>query len=136
MTQTFKLKKGKISFDNDRIIINDAAKKYRILMLMTSGFGSIFGIGFALNSLRSDEQIKLWLGLLICLLSISGLIMWLLRSVRSEISLREVKSIKLNQKFSNKFLDIRLKSNRLRRVIRLDNKTELEEFIETNFGAD
>jgi len=136
MTQTFKLKKGKISFDNDKIIINDAAKKYRLLMLMMSGFGSIFGIGFALNSLRSDEQIKLWLGLLICLLSISGLIMWLLRSVRSEISLREVKSIKLNQKFSNKFLDIRLKSNRLRRVIRLDNKTELEEFIETNFGAD
>ena len=136
MIQTFKLKKGEILFDNDKIIINDTAKKQRFFILWLSCCGSIFGIGFAFNSLQSNEQIRLWLGLLIGLLNISVLILWLLRSAQSEISLRDVKSIKLSQKFSNKFLDIRLNNNRLRRVIRVDNKTELEEFIETNFGTD
>jgi predicted membrane protein len=136
MIQTFKLKKGEILFDNDKIIINDNAKKQRFFILWLSCCGSIFGIGFAFNSLQSNEQIRLWLGLLIGLLNISGLILWLLRSAQSEISLSDVKSIKLSQKFSNKFLDIRLNNNRLRRVIRVDNKTELEEFIETNFGTD
>jgi hypothetical protein len=49
--------------------------------------------------------------------------------------LSEVNSINLNQRFSNQFLDIKLNNNRLRRVNRADNETELEGFIETNFHS-
>lgn len=136
MTQTFKLKKGEILFEGDRIIIKDDAKKQKWIITAILFFGTIYGLLTFVRYFKTGDQQALWFGLLICLLNISGLILWFLRSVRSQISLREVKSIKLNQKFSNKFLDIRLNSNRLRRVSRLDNETELEKYIETNFGTD
>lgn len=52
---------------------------------------------------------------------------------KSEISLNSIKSLKINQKSNNEYLDITLKNSRLRRVIHTDNEIELEEYIETNF---
>ena len=42
------------------------------------------------------------------------------------------KSIKIKRRFSNEFLDIRLKNNILRRVIRIENSQELEKYIKSN----
>jgi hypothetical protein len=53
----------------------------------------------------------------------------LFRSNKSEVLFGEIKSIK--QRFSNTFLDIRLKNYRLRRVNGVENYQELEDYIKT-----
>jgi len=133
MTQTFKLKNGEISFENDKITISDDANKQKRSRLLSSSVWTIYGTLSVLRYLKTGDSFLLWTGLLIGMGHLLIVLLTLLRTTQSEIFLREVKSIKLNQKFSNKFLDIRLNSNRLRRVVRVENKTELEEYIETNF---
>jgi hypothetical protein len=135
MTQTFKLKKGEILFDDDKIFIKDDAKKQKLMLSLIICFGTIYGIETFLKYFKTGNNFDFWYGLIIGLVGILTLILWLLRSVRSEIPLIEVKSIKLNQRFNNKFLDIRLKNNRLRRVIRVDNLEELDKFIEMNIRS-
>jgi len=132
MKQTFKLKKGEILFDKDKIIITDDAKKQKWILTAILCFGVIYGFLTLLRYYKSGDQTFLWVGLLICLLNILVLIPWLLRSVRSQISLDEVKSMKVRQRNGNKFLDINLKNNRLRRVIRVDNSDELNQYIALN----
>ena len=44
MTQTFRLKKGQISFAEDRIVISDDAKKQKSITLLSTGVTSIWGI--------------------------------------------------------------------------------------------
>ena len=131
MKQTFKLKKGEILFDENKIIIKDDAKKQKWIFTAILCLGIIYGFLTFLKYYKTGDQFDVWFGLLIAVLDILILTVWLLRSVRSEISLSEVKSMKLKQRFNNKFLDIRLNTNRLRRVIRVDNASELEEYIET-----
>lgn len=131
MKQTFRLKKGEILFDEDKIIINDDAKKQKWMLSLILCSGTLIGIMSFLRYFKTGNQFDFWYGLIIGVLGILVLTMWLLRSVRSEISLKEVKSMKLKQRFNNKFLDIKLKNNRLRRVIRVDNSVELNQYIET-----
>jgi len=133
MKQTFKLKKGEILFEEDKIIINDDAKKQKWMLSLIICLGTIYGIETFLKYFKTGDNFDFWNGLIIGLVGILTLIIWLLRSVRSEISLDEVKSMKVRQRNGNKFLDINLKNNRLRRVIRVNNETELKEYIETNF---
>ena len=133
MRQIFKLKKGEILFDKDKIIIKDDAKKQKWILSLFSSLWAIYGILTFLKYFKTGGQFEFWFGLLIGLSNILILVIWLLRSVRSEISLDSVKSMKIKQKFSNKFLDIKLKNNRLRRVIRVENERELENFIQINF---
>ena len=133
MKQTFKLKKGEILFEEDKIIINDDAKKQKWMLSLIICLGTIYGIETFLKYFKTGYNFDFWYGLIIGLVGILTLIIWLLRSVRSEISLDEVKSMKVRQRNGNKFLDINLKNNRLRRVIRVNNETELKEYIETNF---
>ena len=132
MKQTFKLKKGEILFDKDKIIITDDAKKQKWILTAILCFGVIYGFLTLLRYYKSGDQTFLWFGLLICLLNILVLIPWLLRSTRSQITLDEVKSINVRQRNGNKFLDINLKNNRLRRVIRVDNSDELNQYIALN----
>ncbi|MHB9142616.1 MAG: hypothetical protein ACYC25_12145 [Paludibacter sp.] len=133
MKQTFKLKKGEILFDEDKIIIKDDAKKQKWMLSLIICFGTIYGIETFLKYFKTGDNFDFWYGLIIGSVGILTLIIWLLRSVRSKISLDEVKSMNVRQRNRNKFLDIKLKNNRLRRVIRVDNEMELKEYIETNF---
>ena len=93
------------------------------------GDGSDFSQFQITNSLfcSFNEFIFLLLGILI-------LTILLLKSVKSEISLNEVKSMRIKQGFySNNFLDIKLVNNRLRRVFNVKNAKELEKYIATNY---
>jgi len=132
MKQTFKLKKGEILLDENKIWIKDDAKKQKWILTAILCLGTIYGFLTFLNYYKTGDKFDFWFGLLIGVLDILILTIWLLRSVRSEIYLSEVKSMKLKQKFNNKFLGIRLNTNRPRRVFRVDNASELEEYIETN----
>ena len=132
MKQTFKLKKGEILFDEDKIIIKDDANRQKWILSAILLLGTIYCLATFLRYFKIGDEFDFWFGLLIGLIDILVLTVWLLRSVKSEILLREVRSLKLNQRFGNKFLDIKLDSNRLRRVIRVENSAELENYIETN----
>jgi len=133
MKQTFKLKKGEILFDNDKIIIKDDAKYQKWSSSSVSGLGTMYFITIFLKSLKTGDQFDFWLGLIFILIGIPVFILLLLRSVRSEISLNEVKSMRIKQRFGTNFLDLKLVNNRLRRVSNIDDAEELEKFIETNF---
>ena len=135
MNQTFKLKKGGILFEGDKIIIKDDAKKQKWILTLILCLGTIYGALTFLRYFKTGDQFDYWFGLIIALLNILILTVWLLRSFRSEISINEVKSMKIKHRFRNKFLDIRLNNNRLRRVIRVENAVLLEEFIKTNFES-
>ena len=51
-------------------------------------------------------------------------------STKSIILSDEVKSLKVKRRFSNYYLNIRLKNNRIRRVSQIDEAVELEEYVE------
>jgi hypothetical protein len=132
MKQIFKLKKGEIVFDEDKIIIKDDAKKQKWMLSLILCFATIYAIETFLKYFKTGDNFDFWFGLIVGSVGILVLVIWLLRSVRSEIPLIEVKSLKLNQRFNNEFLDINLKNNRLRRVSQVENIEELDKFIETN----
>lgn len=134
MKQTFKLKKGEILFDDDKIIITDDARKQKWIVSLMILLPAIYAILTFLKSYKTGDQFDFWYGLLLSFLCIPALTLLLLRSVRSEISLSDVKSIRIKQRFRNIFLDIKLTSNRLRRVSEITDSMELEKFIKTNFG--
>ncbi|MBK5215130.1 MAG: hypothetical protein JJE55_15905 [Flavobacteriaceae bacterium] len=132
MKQTFKLKKGKILFEQDKIIIKDDAKEQKWVWTFILCLGTISSVLTFLKYLKSDDKFEFWFSLTIGLSSILILTIWLLRLVISEISLDEVKSMKFKQRNRNKFLHIKLNNNRVRRIVLVDNATELEEYIKTN----
>ena len=135
MTQTFKLKKGEILFDRDKLIISDDAFKQKKQTLLISSLWTFFGIISVIRYLKTGDQFLLWTGLLIGIGHFLIIVWALFRTTQSEISLNDVKSIKTRQRLGKKILDIKLKNSRLRRVFRVDN-AELLKYIETNFGTD
>jgi len=135
MIQTFKLKKGEILFEEDKIIIKDDAKFQKWSSSLITCLGTMYFIVTFFKSFKTRVQFDFWFGLIFILLGIPLLTILLLRSVRSEISLNDVKSMRIKQRFSIKYLDIKLVNNRLRRVSDIQNAKELEKYIETNYDT-
>jgi len=135
MKQTFRLKKGEISFENDKIIISDKVYKQNGMTLLTSGLWIFYGTISVLRYMKTGDEFLLWTGLFIGIGHLIIFVFTLLRSVQNEISLNEVKSLKVKQRFNNIFLDIRLKNNRLRRVSQIEDSMELKKYIETYFDG-
>lgn len=133
MKQTFTLKKGKITFEGDRITISDNAKRQRWWTIFSSGLWIIYGSATILKYLKTGEEFILWSGILIGSVHLLIIIKTLLRTVKNEIWLNEVKTIKVKHRFNNQFLDIRLKNNRLRQVIQFDDAYEIEDYIGKHF---
>lgn len=131
MKQTFKLKNGEILFQDDKIIIIDDAKKQRYMQLFSSSIWTVYGIISVFRYLKTNDQFLLWLAI-IGILHFVILIPNLLRSNQSEILFDNIKSLKFNLRFGRGFLDIKLKNNRLRRVIGIENSQEIEEYVKLN----
>jgi hypothetical protein len=109
MKQTFKLIKGEILFENDKIIIKDDAKKQKWLSVFSPFIGILIMTSICLRSYKTGELFRFWFEFIFLLLGILILTILFLKSVKSEISLSEVKSIRIKQGFySNNFLDIKL----------------------------
>lgn len=94
---------------------------------------TIYGTLSVLRYFKTGDQFLLWTGLFIGLAYFVIFLLILRQMAKSEISHNSIKSLKINQKFNNEYLDIKLKNSKLRLVIHTDNETELEEYIETNF---
>jgi len=132
MTQTFKLKEGEISFESDRVKITDNSRKLNRIQLFSSGIWTIFGIISIFRYLNTGDQFVLWSGLFIGIVHFVIFVLNLLRSNQSEIIFYDIKLIKFKQRFGREFLDIKLKNNRFRRVIGIENSQNIKEYIESN----
>ena len=133
MTQIFKIKNGEISFETDKVSISDDFKKQNLINLFSIGIWTIYGTVSVLRYFKTGDQFLLWTGLFIGVTHFLIFILNLFRSNQNEILFDDIKPIKVKQRFGNRFLDIRLKNNRLRRVIGVDNSKELEDYIKSNF---
>ncbi|MBK5215129.1 MAG: hypothetical protein JJE55_15900 [Flavobacteriaceae bacterium] len=65
MKQTFKLKKGEILFDEDKIIITDDAKKQKWMLSLIICFGTIYGIETFLKYFKTGDNFDFWYGIII-----------------------------------------------------------------------
>ena len=135
MIQTFKFNKAEISFENDKIIISDDAKQQLRRTQFTSAIWVFYGTLSIRRYMNTGDQFLLWSGLIIGLGHLVVFVMILFRSTQSEIPFDEVKSIKVKKRFNNSSLDIRLKTNRLRRILKIDETDELKKYIETRFHS-
>jgi hypothetical protein len=136
MTKTFRLiKRGQISFENDKIYISDKAKSDKYFRLSRNLFLLVFGIINIRKFYREGGHFYyfFWIILVVVILLIFAVT--LLRSTKSVILFEEVKSIQFKQRLNTEFLDIRLKDNRLRRVSQIEDIEELEEYIETYYNS-
>jgi hypothetical protein len=129
--EKFKIEKGEISFETDKIRILDNSKKQNLLQLLSSGIWTIYAILSVLRYLKTGDQFLLWTGLFIGMANFVIFIQNLIRSNQSEILFDNIKSIKVKRKFGNKYLDIKLKNNRLRRVSGIEDSIKLEEYIKS-----
>jgi hypothetical protein len=132
MIQIFKIKNGEISFKTNKVCISDDSKKHNLINLFILGIWAIYGTTSVLRYFKTGDQFLLWTGLFIGISNFVIFILRLFRSDQNEILFNDIKSIKVKQRFGIRFLDIRLKNNRLRRVIGVDNSQELKDYIESN----
>ena len=135
MKQLFKLKRGKITFDNSKIIIEDnhymRILKYTLLTSVVIMFYNIF---INISKLKLlDDEINLTFWIVITATNITILVFALLWSTKSSISLADVKHIKLKRKFNNIGLYIKLKNFQTRQVVNVKDADALKEYIEKNF---
>jgi hypothetical protein len=130
MTRTFELKRGTIVFEEDKIIIRDKSKSQRNLWLYLSLAGALIGVLFILGYLKSGYDLLLWIGLFYTIADIVIFLAILLGPLQSEIEMKDVKSLKLKEKYGNYFLEIKQKNNKIRRVNRIENPVYLQQFIE------
>ena len=135
MTQTFKLKKGQISFEKDKIYISDKAKSDKYFRLSTNLVLLVFGIVNIRKFYREGDNFFYFFWIILVVAILLTLAVTLLRSTKSLILFDDIKSIKVNQRFDNCFLDIRLKNNRLRRTTQIEDSVKLEEYIETYYES-
>ena len=136
MKQIFRLKNGKISIENGKIIIEDnyyvKILKYTLLTSVVILFYSIF---INISKLKQlGEEINLIYWLVITATNIIILVFVLLWSTRSSILLADVRHIKLKRIFNNTTLYIRLKNYQTRQVMQLQDIDTLKEYIEKNFN--
>ena len=136
MKQLFKLKRGKITFDNSKIIIEDnhymRILKYTLLTSVVIMFYNIFINISKLKHLGDEINLTFWL--VITATNITILVFALLWSTKSSISLADVKHIKLKRKFNNIGLYIKLKNFQTRQVVNVKDADALKEYIEKNFN--
>ena len=104
MTQTFTLKKGELTFADNKIIITDDAARQRHWRLVNSAIWLIYGIASVFNYLKYDVQFLLWTGLFIGIANLLILVTLPWSTARNEIDLNEVKSIKVKRRLGRQFV--------------------------------
>ena len=136
MKQLFKLKRGKITFENGKIIIEDNHyMKILKFILLTSVVILFYSIFINISKLKQlGEEINLIYWLVITATNIIILVFVLLWSTKSSILLADIKHIKLKRIFNNTTLYIRLKNYQTRQVMQLQDIDTLKEYIEKNFN--
>jgi hypothetical protein len=131
MTNTFELKKGKLVFEDDKIIITDDAKNRKRMRLLSAGILFCLGIFNFVNYFKTNDTPLLWNGIIVGTAAIILIVTALLVNVQSEINLSEVTSMKIKRFLNREYLIIKVANKRNRQVVGIFNAERLEEFIKT-----
>jgi len=131
MNNTFELKKGKLVFEEDKIVISDNARYLKRSRLLSSGILILFGLYNLMNFLKHNDIHAQWSGLLVGIFGLIFLVIALLTNAQSEIYLKDVKTMKVRRIFFKEYLFIKLANNRTRQVAGIYNAERLEEYIKT-----
>ena len=131
MENTFELKKGKLVFEADKILISDDVKYQRRMRLISAIFLVGLGIFNIYNYIRTNDEHLLRSGILVGTIGLFFVINAFLVNVQSEIALTDVKSMKIRKIFFREFLVIKLNNVRSRQVAGIYNAERLEEYIKT-----
>ena len=129
MNNTFELKKGKLVFEKDKIVIVDYAKNTKIYRLFTLSAGILLGIDYLIKYLITSDMFSLRFGLMMGISSLLPFTLELFYSVKGEIPYGEVKSMKLKRIFFTDYLYIKLTNKKIRRVVGILNVERLEDYI-------
>lgn len=132
MTQTFHLTGGEITFEADKIVIKDDARKQNLYHNILGGMVPAFFAIYFVRTFKQGDTHDRWLFAILLIINLATLIVGLLRSTQREVPYNDIKTIAVKQRFSNKFIDIKLKNNRLRRVTGVGNMEEIEAYIQAH----
>lgn len=129
MVDSFKIEGGEITFETDKIKISDNSKKQNLPYIISSIIGLFWGVLTIIHYFTKGNEDVLWLGFIITSIHLVVLTLNLFRTHRAEIFFDEIKSIKLKQRPGGRFLDIKLKNQKLRRVSGIHNKENLQNYL-------
>ncbi len=132
MDNTFELKKGKLVFETDKIVITDNAQYKRRYAIFQSVIALVLAGSFIFKYIKTGEKSSLTFAIFMGLFGLMKLLFELMKSAQSEISFKEVKSMKVKRILLNEFLAIRLNNNKTRQVSGILNAERLEDYINAN----
>lgn len=141
---SYKIFKGEILFDDDKVVIKDQVKKQLRFSLILSPIWFFNGLFTALNYNNNDSldsSFLLWVGIFLCIVSIVLFIFNFkkYRTTKNEILNSEIVSFEFKGKMKTKFLDIKMVGDIDRRVTLVGNSYingDIRECIESNFHKD
>src|SRR5512133_562966 len=125
MNNTFELKKGKLVFEEDKILITDNARYLKRSRLLSSGILILLGLYNLMNFFKHNDIHAQWSGLLVGLAGLIFLVIALLTNTESEIYLKDVKSLSVKRIFFKEYFVIKLGNNRTRQVAGIYNAERL-----------
>lgn len=131
MKNTFELKKGKLVFEEDKIIISDNAKYLKKSRLFSSVLLIALGVFNLMSFFKHSDLHTQWTGLLVGVFGVIFLVSAILVNDQSEIYLKDVKSMKVKRFLFMEFFVIKLTNNKTRQVAGIYNAERLEEYIAT-----
>ena len=131
MNNIFELKKGKLVFEEAKILITDKARYLKRSRLLSAGLLFLLGLFNLYNYVRHDDAHSLSSGIFIGVFGLVFIISGLLMNAQSEIYLKDVKSMKVKRIFFKEYLVMKLTNNRTRQVAGIYNAERLEEYIKT-----
>lgn len=131
MTNTFELKKGKLVFEEEKIIITDDAKTRKRMRLFSAIL--LFGLGIFnfITYLKTGDSHVMWNSLIVGIAGIILIVTALLVNVQSEINLSEVTSMKIRRILFREFLVIKVAKKGNRQVVGFFNIERLEDYLKT-----
>ncbi len=131
MDNIFELKTGRLVFESDKIVITDTAKFLKRGRLFSSAILILLGFYNVLTYMKLGDIHKSGSGMVIGLAGLLFLVLAILTNTQNEISMQEVKSLKVKRVLFKEFLIIKLLNNQTRRVNGIYNAERLEEYIKT-----
>ncbi|MCE1197497.1 MAG: hypothetical protein LWW85_00890 [Marinilabiliales bacterium] len=131
MNNTFELKKGKLVFQDDKILIEDDILYQRRMRLFSSLFLVAFGIFNLYNYFKNNDQHFLNSALFLGIVGLVTLVLAMRVNVQKEIDLKSVKSMKVRKMLFKEIFIIRLHQGSPRQVVGIYNAERLEEYIQT-----
>ena len=131
MNNTFELKKGKLVFGEDKIVISDNAAYIRRSRILPLGILLLLAFARLVTYFKSGDTSSLQFALIFGTTGILILVSEFFKSTKSEILLKEVRSMKIKRSLFREYLVIKFGNNKTRVVTGIFNAERLQEYIAT-----